>query len=328
MSGLNLEGVEPFAGETGDDVVIDLEVTSNRGDCLGHVGVAREIAVLYGEAAQSARRRRRGRQAAGTRSPSRFAIRTSARSTPPGSSAACTVGESPAWVKDRLAALGQRSVNNVADATNLAMLETGQPFHAFDLAKLGGGRIVVRRSETGRDVHRPGRQTYELPVGTGVIADERQPVAVAGVMGSEDSEIGPDTVDVLLEAADFSPRSGAGRGPASEPAHRRQPPVRTRRRRRRIERPQPAVRRPDHGARRRDVRTRRRPSPARRRREPDPVPLRFDRVPALLGMAVTAERVRIDPQPPRLRDRRTQRRRRDLPPPRLAPPGRDAGGRT
>lgn len=209
MSGLNLEGVEPFTAADGtDDAVIDLEVTSNRGDCLGHVGVAREIAVLYGEdlnAPTASSSPLGGAPAAGSfpveiRDPDLCPIYTARVIR------GVTVGESPQWVKDRLAALGQRSVNNVADATNLAMLETGQPFHAFDLAKLGGGRIVVRTATAGEAFTALDGKSYELPAGTGVIADETHPVAVAGVMGSEDSEIGPATADVLLEAADFHPR--------------------------------------------------------------------------------------------------------------------------
>ena len=206
MSGLNLEGVEPFAGATGDDDVIDLEVTSNRGDCLGHVGVAREIAVLYGEPLSVPTAAAPGGDGGAATVPVEIAAPDLCPVYTARVIRGVTVGESPQWVRDRLAALGQRSVNNVADATNLAMLETGQPFHAFDRAKFAGGRIVVRRSQPGETFTALDGKTYDLPADTGVIADAEKPVAVAGVMGSEDSEIGPDTIDVLLEAADFAPR--------------------------------------------------------------------------------------------------------------------------
>ncbi|NNJ26108.1 phenylalanine--tRNA ligase subunit beta [Alienimonas chondri] len=295
MSGLNLEGVEGFAGETGDDAVIDLEVTSNRGDCLGHVGVAREIAVLYGEELKAP-------PLVGEHRPSPAGGAPQGEPTIPVEIAApdlcpiysariirgVKVGESPQWVKDRLAALGQRSVNNVADATNLAMLETGQPFHAFDLKKLRGGRIVVRLAEQGEAFTALDGKSYELPAGTGVIADAESPVAVAGVMGSEDSEIGDDTVDVLLEAADFSPRMvrDAARhlNLLTAASHRFERGV--------------DVSALDAHSRRcaaliielaggtLDPGVTVAGSPPT---EPDPVPLRFARVPALLGMEVTAE---------------------------------------
>ena len=297
MSGLNLEGVEPFdAGET-PDVVIDLEVTSNRGDCLGHVGVAREIAALYevplnrpaspsppgGATLDNA-------PPNGDGEAEPFPVRIDAPAPCPVYTArvirGVRVGESPAWVRDRLAALGQRSVNNVADATNLAMLETGQPFHAFDLAKLSGG-IVVRESTPGERFTALDGKTYDLPVGTGVIADEAKAVAIAGVMGSEDSEIGPDTVDVLLEAADFAPRAVRDAGRAlnllTAAGHR-------------FERGVDAAAILDHGARCADLITQLAGGEVEPGvtvagavpDEPAAVQLRFARVRALLGMDVPA----------------------------------------
>ncbi|QDT18179.1 phenylalanine--tRNA ligase subunit beta [Alienimonas californiensis] len=291
MSGLNLEGVEPFAGETGDDVVIDLEVTSNRGDCLGHVGVAREIAVLYGEKLNAPQG-----------SPSPLGGASSSQASIPVEIQApdlcpiytarvirgVKVGESPQWVKDRLAALGQRSVNNVADATNLAMLETGQPFHAFDLAKLKGGRIVVRRAEQGEPFTALDGKKYELPAGTGVIADEDHPVAVAGVMGSEDSEIGAGTTDVLLEAADFSPKmvrdAARGLNLLTAASHRFERGVDVSALNAHSLRCAALIIELAGGTLEEGVTIAGTPPT-----EPDSVPLRFHRVPALLGMAVSTE---------------------------------------
>ena len=283
MSGLNLEGVEPFdAGET-PDAVIDLEVTSNRGDCLGHVGVAREIAALHGEKL-SLPGTPHSDEADGA-----IPVEIAAPDLCPLYTArvirGVRVAESPRWVRDRLAALGQRSVNNVADATNLAMLETGQPFHAFDLAKVRGGKIVVRQATAGETFTALDGKTYELPAGTGVIADAERAVAIAGVMGGENTEIGPDTVDVLLEAADFAPRAVRDAGRSlnllTAAGHR-------------FERGVDAAALLANGARcaalimqlaggELEPGVTVAGSPPG---EPDPVPLRFDRVPALLGMDV------------------------------------------
>ena len=286
MSGLNLEGVEPFTAGDADDAVIDLEVTSNRGDCLGHVGVAREIAALYEVPLKAPPV---SPSPPGGAAP--YPVRIDAPEFCPVYTARVVrgvkVGESPRWVKDRLAALGQRSVNNVADATNLAMLETGQPFHAFDLAKLAG-EIVVRTAAAGERFVALDGKAYELPAGAGVITDGEKIVALGGVMGGENSEIGPGTVDVLLEAADFAPKPVRDAGRAlnllTAAGHR-------------YERGVDAAAIVGHGARCADFITQLAggaadpgvavagavPGP------PDPVPLRFARVPALLGMEVSPE---------------------------------------
>ena len=288
MSGLNLEGVEPFTPADDDggepDAVIDLEVTSNRGDCLGHVGVAREIAALYGEPltdpAEAAPPAPAGDppHVVGVEDPEFCPVYTARVIR------GVRVGESPAWVRNRLAALGQRSVNNVADATNLAMLETGQPFHAFDLAKLAGA-ITVRPAAADEPFTALDGKTYALPAGTFVVADGEKPVAIAGVMGSADSEIGPETVDVLLEAAVFAPRQVRDAGRAlnllTAAGHR-------------FERGADASAILAHGARCAELVVRLaggsvEPGVAVAGGPPDgpvPVPLRFARVPAVLGMDV------------------------------------------
>lgn len=204
MSGLNLEGVE----EPDGDVAIDLEVTSNRPDCLGHLGVAREISVLYG---------------------TELKIPTAEPATSNEKSADATsvqihcddlcheyhariikgvkIGPSPAWLKDRLAAAGINSVNNVVDVTNYVMLECSQPLHAFDFDKLDGGRIVVRRAAKGEKITAIDQKEYELTEDMCVIADASKPTAVAGVMGGFDTEISDDTANVLVETASFEPIS-------------------------------------------------------------------------------------------------------------------------
>ena len=115
------------------------------------------------------------------------------------------IGPSPAWLVERLATVGIESVNNVVDVTNYVMLECGQPLHAFDLAKIRGGRIVVRRAAAGEPFTAINHKTYPLTEQMCVIADAEGPVALAGVMGGAESEIGDATTDILLESAQFAP---------------------------------------------------------------------------------------------------------------------------
>ena len=213
MSGLNLEDIEP----AGDDTAIDLEVTSNRPDCLGHIGVAREVGVLFDQP---------------------LAIPEAALPTGEGSLADITgvaiecddlcqqytarvingvkVGPSPEWLVKRLEAVHwdyknnctkYKSINNVVDITNYVMLECGQPLHAFDLDKLSENRIVVRRARKGETIRAIDQKEYTLDEEMCVIADANTPVAIGGVMGGLESEIGEDTVNVLIEAASFAPLS-------------------------------------------------------------------------------------------------------------------------
>ena len=201
MSGLNHEATWPV----GADTAVDIEVTSNRPDCLGHVGVAREVAVLFDrplhipapqplEAAEPAS--------------AAIAVEISDPDVCPHYTArvirGVRVGPSPAWLADRLRTIGIEPVNNVVDVTNYVMMECGQPLHAFDLAKVRG-RIVVRRARDGETFRAINHKDYSLTSGMAVIADAEGPVALAGVMGGAESEIAADTVDVLLESAQFAP---------------------------------------------------------------------------------------------------------------------------
>jgi phenylalanyl-tRNA synthetase beta chain len=115
------------------------------------------------------------------------------------------VGPSPEWLDRRLEASGIRSINNVVDVTNLVLLEFGQPLHAFDLAKIRGARIGVRRAAAGEKLTCLDGETRELDPKDLVICDAERPVALAGVMGGSDTEVGDDTVDVLIESAHFHP---------------------------------------------------------------------------------------------------------------------------
>ena len=113
------------------------------------------------------------------------------------------VGPSPAWLKARLLAAGMRSISNVVDITNYVMLALGSPLHAFDLSLLAEGRIVVRRAQPGEKIRTLDGHERELAPTDLVIADGKRPVAVAGIMGGEDSEVRDETTDILLEAANF-----------------------------------------------------------------------------------------------------------------------------
>jgi len=202
MSGLNHEATWTVGGDT----AVEIEVTSNRPDCLGHIGVAREAAVLYGRPLHvpDPRPLEAGGDAARS-----VTIELRTPEICPFYSArvlrGVRVGPSPQWLVDRLATVGVASINNVADVTNYVMLECGQPLHAFDLARIRGGRIVVRRAVEGEAFVAINHKTYTLTGRMAVIADGEGPVALAGVMGGADTEIAAATTDVLIESAQFAP---------------------------------------------------------------------------------------------------------------------------
>ena len=113
------------------------------------------------------------------------------------------VGESPWWLRKRLETIGVRPISNIVDVTNYVMFECGQPLHAYDLDKLAEHRLIVRRAREGEKLTAINNKIYELNPEMLVIADARQPVGLAGVMGGLETEIGPGTTNVLIEAAQF-----------------------------------------------------------------------------------------------------------------------------
>lgn len=197
-AGLAVEGIHEF----GDDFVFDIDLTSNRGDCLSHLGVAREISVI-----QDSRFKIQDyeNQKPKTEDQNLVAIedadlchRFTARVI-----RGVKIGASPEWLVKRLEAVGERSINNVADITNYVMHEFGNPMHSFDFNKLAGNRIVVRRARAGETIKtldEAERQPDETML---MICDAEKPVAVGGVMGGFDSSITEETTDVLLEVAYF-----------------------------------------------------------------------------------------------------------------------------
>src|SRR3954463_2973810 len=192
----------------GDDTVIDVEVTSNRGDCLSHLGVARELAALMN---RELREQNPTVAEAPTPATAVTSVRIEALDLCPHYTARVIrnvkIGPSPAWMQRRLEAVGLRPINNVVDVTNYVMFELGQPLHAFDFDKLDGRRIVVRRAANGEKLVSIDGRERELTPDMLVIADAARPVALAGVMGGRDSEVSDRTVNVLLESARFDPLS-------------------------------------------------------------------------------------------------------------------------
>jgi phenylalanyl-tRNA synthetase beta chain len=204
MAGLNLESVSDVEG----DIAIDLEVTSNRPDCLCHLGIARETGVLFDRpwTLPPAEPIENGPPAASLAS---VEIR-SAELCPQYSARVIrgvTIAPSPAWMQRRLATLGIRPINNVVDITNYVLMECSQPLHAFDFDKLLGRKIIVRRAAAGEKITAIDQKVYELGPEMCVIADEQRPVAIAGVMGGLETEIGDRTKNVLIEVAEFLPLS-------------------------------------------------------------------------------------------------------------------------
>ncbi len=202
MAGLAVDAVEPH----GDDQILEFDLTSNRPDCLSHLGIAREVAALSGlqvrmpEAEIKPVVERTGDVTTVEIRDADLCPRYTARVI-----RGVKIGPSPDWLVRRLEALGQRSVNNVADITNYVMLETGQPLHAFDLDRLQGRRIIVRRAVDGEKMTTLDGEERELTSSMLVIADAERAVAIGGIKGGEDSGISETTVDVLLEAAWFTP---------------------------------------------------------------------------------------------------------------------------
>ena len=221
MTGLEVESIS----KAGDDVIFDVEVVPVRSDCLSMIGLAREISFLTG--------------APLTLPPvlikevhvpkelsvdvelvaSDLCPRYSARIVTD-----LKVGPSPPWLAERLEAVGVRSLNNVVDITNFVNLETGQPLHAFDLAKLRGRKLVIRRAAAGEKLILIDDRELELSTEDLVIADADGPLALAGVMGGRDSEVSSSTEAVVIESAHFDAvsvrRTARRHGLATESSYR------------------------------------------------------------------------------------------------------------
>jgi len=194
---------KPFKELVKPDVIFDLEITPNRSDLLSHLGLARELSALTGLPLKGQRD-----HATPSTKLTASAIKIEAVEACPFYTArlikGVKVGPSPDWLKARLESVGLRPINNIVDITNYVLMEMGQPLHAFDVAKLTGS-IVVRHATEGEKMLALDGNEYTLDTSDLVIADSARPVAIAGVMGGEDTGVTEGTTDVLLESAYFQP---------------------------------------------------------------------------------------------------------------------------
>lgn len=199
-AGHAVEGIE----EKEHDALLDVEVTTNRPDCMNHLGLAREIAVLYGrplrfpQIAPPESAERVEDAAAVEIEEEIFCPRFAARVV-----RGVEVKESPAWLRDRLTSIGLRPISNVVDVTNFILWEMGQPLHAYDLDRLAGRKLIVRLAHRGERLTTLDGVDRELDEQMLVIADAERPVGLGGVMGGLDSEVTERTRDVLIEGAHF-----------------------------------------------------------------------------------------------------------------------------
>ncbi|MBT3252461.1 MAG: phenylalanine--tRNA ligase subunit beta [Candidatus Marinimicrobia bacterium] len=197
-------GMDMVSYLSGNDVSIELDLTPDRSDALGHIGVARDLAALLGlemrkpvfELNESSTPTSDiiSVELEDTQSCPRYAARIVKN---------VKIGASPVWMRQRLQAIGIRSINNVVDAANYVLMETGHPLHTFDLRYIEGGKIVVRKAGDKEKITTLDGKERELDDSVLLICDAKKPVAVAGIMGGENSEVKDDTTDLLLESAFF-----------------------------------------------------------------------------------------------------------------------------
>ena len=213
-AGLNFDGGD--VAENGEPWQ-EIETTSNRGDCLCHVGMARELCAMSGRSLKAPDARPK---AAGGPAAAHVAVTNDDHAACPRYTArvirGVKVGPSPEWLQKRLRAIGQIPRNNLVDCTNFVLFELGQPTHVFDLDLLDGARIHVRRARAGERFLPIGEGAQEVKLAGGelVIADAAKPVAIAGVKGGALTAVTERTANVLVEAATFAPAAvrAASRG--------------------------------------------------------------------------------------------------------------------
>ncbi|MDR2603054.1 MAG: phenylalanine--tRNA ligase subunit beta [Puniceicoccales bacterium] len=191
------------------DTIFDLSLTANRGDCLSHIGIARDLATKLNTTLKP---------------PQIHGIEVSERERPQGHflekisietdncgyySAICIknikIGDSPDWMKRDLAAVGVRSISNAVDIGNWVMMETGQPVHVFDAKKIRGNQLIIRQAKDGETIISLDGQKRILNGDMVVICDMERPLVVAGITGSIDAEVDGNTTDILIESAYFNP---------------------------------------------------------------------------------------------------------------------------
>ena len=220
MVGLACEGIET----DGRDTVLDLDITTNRVDAMNVYGVAREVSVIYDKPLRVPDTQvvEKGPAASAALSVAIEAADLCPRFC--GRVLDVTMGPSPASMRDRLELAGVRPISNVVDLTNYVMLELGQPSHAFDLAKVPDGALIIRLSREGERLVTLDGVERALPAGTGVVSSKTVPLGLAGIMGGASSEVSDGTRVVALEAAYWHPltirRSAKALGMHTEASHR------------------------------------------------------------------------------------------------------------
>src|SRR3989304_1125659 len=201
--GLVVADIQPVE----DDFCLDVEVTSNRPDCLGVVGIAREVAAVVGASVQLPETNYISIDIEVSKL---ISVAVEEPILCPHYTARVvkhiTVKPSPEWMQKRLKCIGIRPVNNIVDITNYVMMETGQPLHAFDSDKLSDQKIIVRRAKSGEEIVVLNGARRALFHDMLVIADGKRPVAIAGIMGGRETEVSESTRNILLECAQFEPR--------------------------------------------------------------------------------------------------------------------------
>jgi len=191
-----------------EDCVMDIEITPNRPDCLSVLGIARELAAAMDRPLKIPASIKKYYMKKGPGRGSAKIEVVDKKACP--RYVGCIIknvklGPSPKWLVERLNSMGTRSVNNIVDITNYVLFETGQPLHAFDLDKLKGKKIMVRKAKKGETIVTIDGVKRELDPSMLVIADTENPVALAGIMGGKDTEISEGTKNILLESASFDP---------------------------------------------------------------------------------------------------------------------------
>ena len=200
-----------IVGKNNSDCILDIEVLPNRAhDCLSHQGIAREISVLLGYPLNLVDYGKKIKEDSKELANKLIKIEVKDKELCPRYTARVIdnvkVGPSPQWIQERLKVCGLRPISNVVDITNYAMLETGQPLHAFDLDKLTSGKIIIRKAKKGEKIITLDNEKYDLDENILVIADQKNPVCVAGIKGGKGPEIDAQTKRIVLEAANFNPQ--------------------------------------------------------------------------------------------------------------------------
>ncbi|MBN1272059.1 MAG: phenylalanine--tRNA ligase subunit beta [Candidatus Aminicenantes bacterium] len=194
--------------ESGDDVILDLETYANRPDTLGHLGVARELAAATGSPMREQNWHLPGK---GEATSELAEVQIWDENLCPRYCGILVrnvrVGPSPDWLTKRIRAMGLNPISNVVDVTNYVLFATAQPIHSFDWAKVQGEKIIIRKAKKGEMLRTLDKEDVQLSSDMLVIADEKIPIALAGVIGGEKSGIGTSTRDVFIESACFDPIS-------------------------------------------------------------------------------------------------------------------------